>query len=149
MTVITAGEPELRAWCSVCQLPTRLRLPLHAGDLTGPVVAVLEICPGCGTGHDRPSVNLVPVPRGPRQREGNPLTRLARHAHARICRRSGRPALACAYADCQWPGLHRNTAEVPGDDGTWRYVFCRPSHKRRWAAEHAIVLSAQPVESAY
>jgi hypothetical protein len=30
---------------------------------------------------------------------------------------------------------------MPGDDGTWRYVFCTKRHRRAWAADHGILLA--------
>jgi hypothetical protein len=50
---IAAGEPELACWCAVCLTPTQLRVDL---TVDGEIVAILEICPGCGTGHPNPTV---------------------------------------------------------------------------------------------
>jgi hypothetical protein len=136
---ITAGEPEFHCWCAVCGTPTRVRVPLHVGSTANPAASVLEICPGCGTGYDRPSVAVTAAPR---ERLGHPLARLARTVHGWACRRRGRRSLACAYADCQWPGLYRHERAIVADDGTWRYVFCRRSHQRAWASENRLLTSA-------
>lgn len=50
-------------------------------------------------------------------------------------------ALECAHGDCPWPGLWRHVLEMDGDEGHWRYVFCRKSHRARWAGENGIILS--------
>ena len=136
---IAAGEPELHQWCSVCQLPTRVRVPLHIGSVGAPVAAVLEICPGCGTGHDRPSVAVADVPRQPR--EWHPVVAAAHVVHRWACRRRGLASRVCAYGACRWPGLYRNEHSIEGDEGQWRYVFCTGRHQRRWAAENYIVLT--------
>lgn len=136
---LVAGEPELYCWCPVCQMPTRLRVPLHLGDTSTPAAAVLEICPGCGTGHNRPSVTVADTPR--ERRPYGPLIALARTVHRWACERRGRRALGCAHRDCHWPGLWRNQFEMTGDDGTWRYVFCTSRHRRAWAVDHRIRLT--------
>ena len=133
---VVAGEPELHAWCAVCQAATRVRVPLHIGSLGAPLAGVLEICPGCGTGHDRPSVNVAAAPRQCRRA----LVALAHAVHRRHCERQGRPAVGCAHADCPWPGLYRHQIEIPGDDGMWRLFFCRNRHRRTWAAANGIHL---------
>ena len=137
---IVAGEPEYHCWCATCGTPTRLRIPLHAGTTAGPVVNVLEVCPGCGTGHDRPSVTITRAPRE-RQRRGHPLARLARALHGRMCARKGLRPLGCAHGDCRWPGLYRHEHAIEGEDGTWRYLFCRKSHQRAWAMGNGIIPS--------
>lgn len=137
--LIVAGEPEFHCWCAVCQLPSRVRVPLHHRTTAGPVVNVLEVCPGCGTGHDRPSVTVTDAPR--ERRAGHPLARLARALHGRVCARKGLRPLACAFGDCQWPGLYRLEHTVPGEDGTWRYVFCRKAHRRAWAEANRLRVS--------
>src|SRR5262252_1721482 len=93
---VTAGEPELGAWCPVCLAPTRLRVPLQQGSQD---VGTLEVCPGCGTGYDRPSVVVTASSsreRGPR----HPVAAMARLAHRWACQRRGLPELACAHGDC-------------------------------------------------
>lgn len=137
---VVAGEPELNCWCPVCLLPIRLRVPLHLDDAGSTPVGVLEICPGCGTGHDRPSVAVATTPREPR--EWHPLVAAARAVHRWACRRSGRPALLCAFGECRWPGLYRHEQTVLGDEGTWRYVFCSRRHGRAWAAHYGITFPA-------
>lgn len=134
---IVAGEPDLHAWCPVCQLPTRVRVPLHLGHTGGQPTAVLEICPGCGTGHDRPSIAVTEPPRERRR----PLVAAVHAAHQWACRRRGRPSLGCAHRDCPWPGLYRKQHAIPGEDGTWRLFFCSKRHRRAWAADNGIVLN--------
>lgn len=134
---IVAGEPELHTWCPTCQMPTRVRVPLHHVSLGTSPDAVLEICPGCGTGHDRPALTIVPTPRATM---GNPLVAAAHTLHARLCRRHGRRALGCAYRDCRWPGLYRNQHQMPGDEGVWRFLFCTRRHRRAWARENHFTL---------
>lgn len=138
---ITAGEPEHGLWCQVCQDATRVRVPLFAD---GVPAGGIEFCPGCGTGHDKPGVYAVPqmpvIPATRYARDTGPwLPRLARSLHRRACKRSGMIATECAYGQCRWPGLWRNVLEVPGDEGTWRYVFCRASHRELWAAGNGIM----------
>jgi hypothetical protein len=132
---VTAGDVEHHAWCAACQSPTRLRIPLA---LAGQPAGTLEVCPGCGTGHDRAYAGVTPAPKGPRTLP-HPVAALAKAAHGYACRRSGVPALECAHGDCPWPGLWRHVLELDGEDGTWRYVFCSLRHCRRWAAEHGIL----------
>lgn len=133
---VTAGEPELHCWCPTCQLPTRVRVPLHIGSPSGPPAGLLEICPGCGTGHDRPSVTAADAPRERRR----PLVQLAHAVHGRACRRRARPATGCAHDTCPWPGLHRNQHTMAGDDGTWTFLFCTRRHMRAWADQHHFTL---------
>lgn len=159
VTVIAAAEPETGAWCPVCLMPSRVRIPLHDGATDGPLVATLEVCPGCGTGHDRPSATVTTGILGRKGKDrnhslepgggtqsagltysGHPVVVFASKLHALACRRKGLPALECAHGDCHWPGLWRHEHAIDGDEGTWRYVFCRRSHKRAWAAEHAVLL---------
>ena len=133
---IVAGEAELNCWCSVCQLPTRLRVPLHInGPGTAPA-GVLEICPGCGTGHDRPSVVVAASPQQKPHR--HPLVALAHAAHRWLCGRRGLVPRVCAHRDCRWPGLHRHEHTIRTDEGAWRYVFCTDRHRRAWCAHNGI-----------
>lgn len=139
---VVAGEPDLNCWCPVCQLPIRLRVPLHLDDTSGTSVGVLEICPGCGTGHDRPSTTVSPAPA--RQRRAiprRPLLATVRAVHRWACRRSGRIPRLCAHGDCQRPGLYRHEHAIEADEGTWRYVFCTRRHRRAWAAANGITRS--------
>lgn len=137
--VIVAGEPELHTWCPVCLLPTRVRVPLHIGAVSGPPAALLEICPGCGTGHDRPSINAAAAPRRPRQR--NLVLAVAHAVHRWVCRRRGRISRVCAHGDCRLPGLYRHEHTISTDEGTWRYVFCIARHRRAWGAAHGITIT--------
>lgn len=133
---IVAGDPELHCWCPVCQLPSRVRVPLHIDSVGTTPAAVLEICPGCGTGHDRPSAAVTQLPR----QRINPLVAAAHTASRWIHRRQGRPALGCAHRNCPWPGRYRHQHEMTGDEGRWRYLFCTNRHRRLWAADHLIRL---------
>lgn len=134
---IVASEPELNCWCPVCLLPIRLRVPLHLGDAAGPQVGMLEICPGCGTGHDQPSVTVTAVSgRAPRQ--WHPLIAAAHAVHKWVCRRAGRTSRVCAHGGCRWPGLHRHEHAIPTDEGTYRYVFCTRRHRHAWADRHGL-----------
>jgi hypothetical protein len=135
---ITAGEPEHGAWCAVCQLPTRLRVPLFTGPATRPS-AVLEICPGCGSGHDQSAAYIEPVPETAAVAKVRWRHAVAAALHRRACERNGLIPRDCAWGDCPWPGLWRNEVSMEGEDGTWRYVFCRKAHQRRWVAENGIV----------
>jgi hypothetical protein len=136
---VVAGEPTLHQWCPVCRLPSRVRVTLHIGDRRAPVAGVLEICPGCGTGHDRPSVAMTRPEREPRP--WRPLVGLAWGVHRWACGRRGVRPLDCAHGDCRWPGRYRHEHEIAGEDGTWRYLFCSDRHRRAWAAEHRIRLT--------
>lgn len=140
MTPVTAGEVERNAWCPVCLAPTRLRVHL---EQAGRPAGVLEICPGCGTGHDRASVAVTPGAgeRPTRPRPGNSVAALACRVHRWACRRRGRIAVECAHGDCPWPGLWWHVHRMSGGEGEWSYLFCRPSHRRAWAAGHGLTLS--------
>lgn len=133
---IVAGEPELHRWCPVCQLPSRVCVPLHLDAVGAEPAAVLEICPGCGTGHDRPSVTVTASPRG----RPRPLVAVAHAVNRRLAQRAGRQPLGCAHAACPWPGRYRLLHEMPDDDGTWRYLFCTKRHRTRWAVDNLIRL---------
>jgi hypothetical protein len=135
---IVAGEPELHRWCPVCQLPSRVSVPLHLDHLGAPPAGVLEICPGCGTGHDRPSIaTAIADQPGPHRRL---LPAVAHAIHARLCRRRGQRAVGCAHRDCPWPGLYRNQRQMVGEDGTWRFLFCTRRHLRAWARDYQFTL---------
>jgi hypothetical protein len=133
---IVAGDPELHCWCRVCQMPSRVRIPLHLDAVSTMPAAVLEICPGCGTGHDRPSVTAMPLPR----ERISPLVAAAHTVNRWFQRRRGRPALGCAHRDCPWPGTYRHQHEMLGDEGRWTYHFCTRRHRAAWAADHLIRL---------
>lgn len=133
---IVVGDPELHCWCPVCGAPTRMRIPLHLDVVGSTPTAVLEICPGCGTGHDRPSVAVTPVPR----QRTSPVVAAAHAVNRWLQRRHGRPALGCAHRDCPWPGRHRHQHEMTGDEGRWTYHFCTGRHRIAWAADHLIRL---------
>lgn len=134
---VHAGEPQLHCWCPVCHLPSRVRVPLHISGLGTAPAAVLEICPGCGTGHDRPNVTLTDPPKERRR----PLVAAAHTVHQWVCRRRGQPSVGCAHRDCPWPGLYRHRHEMPGEDGTWHLFFCTRRHRRAWAADNGIRLN--------
>lgn len=122
---IVAGDCEPHTWCAVCQAATRVRLALHDGDPAGPLLAVVEVCPGCGANHATP---MVSVTAGPPSLLGR-LRRTARDESA-----------VCAFGDCRKTGKRGYGHEVVGDEGTWRYVFCSDKHLRAWAQAHWIVV---------
>lgn len=124
--------PSERTWCEPCQLPSRMRVPVHDGTPSGPMLGVLELCASCGGGTTAPHITITPPLPGVRR---GPAVWLARKAHGLACRRNGVPALACAYGDCQWPGLWRREYAISGDEGTTRYVFCRRGHQQAWRAQ--------------
>lgn len=115
--VIVPGEAA-STWCVNCQLPTRLYVPLHDGSPTGPLLGVLEVCPGCGANHATPSVTVTPPSRRwlRRRREG-PL---------------------CAFGDCQRPGNADCTHKLRGDEGTTTYLFCKPAHRNTWLRDNGL-----------
>jgi hypothetical protein len=136
--VITAGEAIRHTWCPICQEPWRVRIPLL---VNGEPCGGIEVCPGCGSVHDKPGVYITPpAPDTP----GAPLTapgattpllpRLACTLHSRRCRRKGLRSPGCALGDCPWPGLWRHAVPFDEDDGVTTYLFCRKRHKRAWAA---------------
>lgn len=123
--VIVAGDCELHAWCGTCHAPTRVRLALHDGDPEGRLLAVVEVCPGCGSNHTTPMVEVVPQPQ--------PRSLLAK------LRRDPLPETdLCAYGDCRRKGKREHTYEIPADSGTYRYIFCKPGHRAAWAAENRL-----------
>lgn len=122
---VVAGECEPHTWCGNCQAATRVRLALHDGSPSGPPLAVIEVCPGCGANHATPNVSVTPEPP-------SLLGRL---------RRTPRDESAvCAFGDCRKTGKREHAHEVVGDEGTWTYVFCSGKHKRAWADAHWIPL---------
>ena len=144
--VITVGEPVRETWCNTCQEPWRLRIPLL---LDGEPAATLEMCPGCGQGHAQTGVYVTPpqTPGAtPAPAPGPPLLpRYAAKIHGWLCARSGRVSHGCAYGDCPWPGLYRHELAIDGDEGTWRYYYCRKAHRRLWAAANDLILSLTTV----
>jgi hypothetical protein len=144
LPVITAGEAIRHTWCGICLEPWRIRVPLYAD---GQPCGGLEVCMGCGATHDKPGVYITPhdpdAPAAPAPAVGPRaplLPRLASALHARACKRRGLRACECAYGDCPWPGLWRLAFEMDGDEGHWSYLFCRKSHRARWAEENGVVL---------
>lgn len=63
------------------------------------------------------------------------MTATLRWLHALACHRKGLLAAACAYGDCQLPGLWRHAYAVTEDEGTTSYVFCRPGHRKAWRSQ--------------
>ena len=127
---ITAGECEPHSWCAACQAPTRVRLALHDGSAEGPLLGVVEVCPGCGANHATPNVTVTPEPQ-PRSL----IARLRRHLPDE--------SALCAYGDCRRRGQRNHEYAIPGDAGTYRYVFCKPAHRERWAAENGLRVPAR------
>lgn len=134
-TVITVeGEPVFGLYCPVCLEDWRMRLTLA---VNGVMAGGLEICPGCGTGHDKPGYYLTPPP------DDRLAALLAapdpgRGVFAWLRRRLENPG--CAYRDCPWAGRRRWAHEMHGDEGRWTFLFCRKSHRAKWAAENGVIL---------
>jgi len=145
---LVLGEPELGAWCSVCQLPTRLRVPVHLDDPPlYTLLARLEVCPGCGSTHAVPKVELIPEPASPspspsRPKRRSPRLILTRRAYERACRRHGSRPLDCAWQDCRYPGYAGCTFQVLEDDGTVRFFFCGRRHRRLWLGENGFLTAS-------
>jgi hypothetical protein len=131
---IAAGETELATWCATCQLPTRVRVPLYDGSAAGPLLAVFELCPGCGANHATPMIAVTPVKRG-RLSLRHPVAAAANAANRRDCEARGVPAVECAYGDCRMPGLWDCTWKLREDEGTTTYLFCKDAHKTAWLEE--------------
>jgi hypothetical protein len=134
LPVITAGEPEQGAWCPVCLLPTRLRVPLFAD---GRACGGLEICAGCGTGHDRPAAYIATAA---------PQDRIIARDVPPSPRRSLLRALTghhdgpdCAFGDCHRRGSRKHEYVIPADDGTYRYFFCRTRHRDAWCEANGLL----------
>jgi hypothetical protein len=131
--VITAGEPEQGAWCPVCLLPTRLRVPLFAD---GRPCGGLEICPGCGTGHDRPASYVTPAAPQDRivafQATQPPAGWLRNLLH-----RGDGPG--CAFGNCRRGGSRKHEYVIPADEGTYRYWFCRNAHRDAWCEANGLL----------
>lgn len=129
LPVITAGEPEPGAWCPVCLEPWRLRIPLF---LNGELSTVLEICPGCGTGHDKSAAYTVPVTHGP---EPEPLPPSRRQRLAASIRERLRPADErdqCGYGTCPRRASDRHCHVLAYDEGRMTFRFCGERHRRAW-----------------
>jgi len=129
--VITAGDTQV-TWCANCQAPTRLRIPLS--DQKGPL-ADLEVCTGCGANHATPRVELTPAPLAIR----HPVAAAANALNRRECEATGRPAVLCAFGDCQMPGRWSCTRRLQGDGGSTVYLFCGDDHKREWLKENHLL----------
>jgi len=124
--VITAGDCEPHTWCGTCQAPSRVRLNLHDGTPGGPLLAVVEVCPGCGSNHATPRVEVVPASPG--------LIARLRSAGQRD------PAELCAHGDCRKRAEPGITHSIAGDEGTWTYRFCSRPHRQAWADANWIAL---------
>lgn len=117
--------------------PWRLRIPLFAD---GELATVLEICPGCGTGHDKSAAYTVPVAEGPQPEPVTPRLPLPYRLIAAMRERC-RPAdetAQCAYGSCRRRARDRHCHVLPVEDGTIRYRFCRNAHRRAWAAVNGL-----------
>jgi hypothetical protein len=133
--VITAGETVTSTWCATCQLPTRLRIPLHASSPAGPLLAVLELCPGCGANHATPMITVTPVPRRRWFRLRHPVASVATVIARQDCEARGVPPAGCAHGDCPMPGSWDCTWKLREDEGTTTYLFCKPAHRTEWLGE--------------
>jgi hypothetical protein len=167
LPVITAGEAIRHTWCGVCLEPWRIRVPLYAD---GQPCGGLEVCMGCGSVHDQPGVYITPQDSAgpgrisrdstrkglaadqalsPRPADGisvrRPLLpRLAARLNVWWYKRHGldpADARECAWTGCPWPGLYRHEVVMDGEEGTWRWVFCRKSHRAKWASENGVILT--------
>lgn len=125
--VIVLGETTAHTWCATCQAPTRLRIPLHSGSASGPLLAVVEACLGCGASHAEPMVSVEPAPK----RRLPSLPRLPQRDETSVC----------AYQQCRMPARDKHSAAVDGDDGRWLFRFCTARHRAAWAQENWIVLA--------
>ena len=129
--MITYGDPETGAYCSRCQAPTRLRLPVFAD---GRPAGGLEICPGCGTGHDRPAAYAIGPPDAPEPPEPPPVP-LYERLTARLRREDHG---TCERAHCARKA--RRTA-YDWDDGygtAITYWFCRRAHRAAWCKANGL-----------
>jgi hypothetical protein len=132
--VITAGEPGQGAWCPVCLLPTRLRVPLFAD---GKACGGLEICPGCGTGHDKPGAYITPA--APQDRIiARDVTQAQRRSLLQVLGRH-RDGPDCAWGDCRRRGSRKLEYAIPADEGTYRYWFCRTAHRDAWCETNGLL----------
>lgn len=142
-----AGEPEFYLWCAVCQDSTRVRVRLRANSLPA---GCLEMCAGCGSGHDRPGVYLVDqtglepaTPMAADQAAPAFLARIKAYASwlaAAVTRRARPRRSVCAYGDCWLPGRRSVSYSMPGEEGTWTYRFCTKRHRVAWAYGNRLVL---------
>jgi hypothetical protein len=132
--VITAGETVMGTWCATCQLPTRVRVPLHDGSPGGPLLAVLELCPGCGANHATPMITVTPSLRR-RLSFRHPAASIATAVARRDCEARGLTPAGCAYGDCPMPGSWDCTWRLREDEGTTTYLFCKTAHRTGWLEE--------------
>jgi len=132
--VIVAGETLASSWCGTCQLPTRVRVPLHDRSPDGQLLAVLELCPGCGANHATPMITVTQ----PRRRWfslRHPAAAVATAVNRRDCETRGLTPAGCAYGDCPMPGSWDETWRLREDEGTTVYLFCKPGHRQAWLQE--------------
>jgi hypothetical protein len=132
--VIVPASTAMSTWCATCQLPTRLRIPLHAGSQDGQLLAELEVCPGCGANHATPMITVTQKQRH-RFSLRHPVASVATAVNRADCEARGVPAAGCAYGDCPMPGSWDTTWVLREDIGTTTYLFCRPDHKTAWLQE--------------
>jgi len=133
--VIIAGDTLQSSWCATCQLPTRIRVPLHDGSLTGQLLAVLELCPGCGANHATPMITVTAAPRRRWFKLRHPVASVATAVARRDCEAQGVPLTGCAYGDCPMPGSWDCTWRLREDEGTTVYLFCKDAHRGAWLEE--------------
>jgi hypothetical protein len=128
--VITAGETVTATWCATCQLPTRIRVPLHDRSPDGQLLAVLELCPGCGANHATPMITVTQ----PRRRFSlrHPVAAGGPPGYLRDSEARGQGPAGCAYGDCLMPGSWDETWRLREDEGTTTYLFCKAAHRTAW-----------------
>lgn len=135
--VITAGEPEGGIWCQPCQQPSRWGIPLF---LDGQPAGGLELCLGCGTGHDRPGRYIVTAEGGAAAPEAarEPLT-----ARLRLPRRK-RPGGLCEHSHCarQARMVLHHWSDGWGDSRD--YFFCSRRHRTMWREENDLQDNIRP-----
>lgn len=129
--VIVAGDTILATWCATCQLPTRIRIPLHADSQDGQLLAELELCPGCGANHATPMITVTQKRRR-RFSLRHPIVSVATAVSVRDCEARGLTPAGCAYGDCPMPGSWDHTFALREDIGTTTYLFCNGTHLARW-----------------
>jgi hypothetical protein len=134
VTAITAGDPETGLWCPVCLVDSRLRIPLY---LDGEHAGGIEICPGCGTGHDRPGAYITPEPPGP---VVSPPPR-GRGLTARLAALLSRRPPDAPVCDRQHCAKHSRQVVHDWTDGagsSLTYRFCSKRCRKAWRTQHGL-----------
>jgi hypothetical protein len=131
MTEITAGDPETGLWCPVCLVDTRLRIPLY---LDGEQAGGIEICPGCGTGHDKPGAYITPEPPGP---VASPPPR-GRGLITRLLNRRAQDAPVCERQHCAKRSRQVVHDWTDGAGSSLSYWFCSKRCRKAWRSENGL-----------